>query len=69
MKHNMILNGISAMFWGLTFALICFARYVASTGGPTLVRVFLALTAAYSIVDIGYGIWAARKAVLRSKAG
>ena len=68
MARDNFFSGLSSAFWGLTFAMIGFALFVASVGGNDLVRLFLAATAAYSILGMAWGGWAARKAVMRSKA-
>jgi len=67
MHRGNFFSGITSAFWGVSFALIGFVIFVASVGDISLIRALLAVLAAYSIVGIAYGVWAARNAVLRSQ--
>ncbi len=67
MGRNNIFGGRSGAFWSLTFLLIGCSFFVAGIGGYNLTRALLAVMAAYSILGIVYGVWAARNAGKRSK--
>jgi len=69
MDHANIFTGVSGAFWSLTYALIAFTIVVAAIGGDGLTRIFLMAMAAYSIVGLVYGAWAAQVAVARARKG
>ena len=65
-KPDPIFNGVFAAFWGLTASLMGFLLFVSFAGVQSLIPVLLISCAIYAVLGIGFGIWAARRAVARS---
>jgi hypothetical protein len=66
MNPDAFFIGISAIFWGLTFALIGLIALAITVGGYELARVALAAAGVYSVIGFAYGLWAALRATARA---